>query len=380
MNVRPDFAEPQRLNALAQMEQAESWAELAANACEPNPFYHPALLMPGLDMLGREQKALVMEAREDGLLIGLLPVEQAARHGRMPFSNVKNLTHAYSFFGAPLLRRGYEEAAWSSLLVQLDNAAWTGALLHLVGQDANGPVMAALEHVCARDRRGYTQIHRYERAKLESFLSAEDYWQTHVRAKKRKEIRRLINRLEESGKVEHRRLSAATDLEGWCADFLALEASGWKGESGTALGNDVRSRRFFLDSCANAFAANMLDMLRIDIDGRAIAMLVNFRHGLGAYSFKIAIDEAWGRYSPGVLIEIDNLSAVQSDSSLDWMDSCAQPGHPMINSLWGERRVIAQYRIALKGTGSRRLYRNFAFMMTALLEKSRNRIKGTLRP
>src|SRR3546814_7316636 len=65
-----------------------------------------------------------------------------------------------------------------------------------------------------------------------------------------------------------------------------------------------------------------LHFLRMDLDGRAIAMLVNFRHGEGAFSFKIAFDEALGRFSPGVLIEIANLQAVLGDPAIGWMDSC----------------------------------------------------------
>src|SRR3546814_12960434 len=60
--------------------------------------------------------------------------------------------------------------------------------------------------------------------------------------------------------------------------------------------------------------------------------------------FKIAFDEALGRFSPGVLIEIANLQAVLGDPAIGWMDSCAAADHPMIDSLWGERRTITQYR------------------------------------
>src|SRR3546814_16764560 len=73
-----------------------------------------------------------------------------------------------------------------------------------------------------------------------------------------------------------------------------------------------------------------------------------FRSG---FSFKIAFDETMSRFSPGVLIEIDNLRRVLNRDDLDWMDSCAAADHPMIDSLWGERRQIVQYRVALRGVG-----------------------------
>ncbi|MET0362224.1 MAG: CelD-like protein, partial [Sphingobium sp.] len=58
---------------------------------------------------------------------------------------------------------------------------------------------------------------------------------------------------------------------------------------------------------------------------------------------------------PGVLIEMDNLTHVLDDRRTPWMDSCAMPGHPMIDSLWGERRAIVQYRVALHKPGLRGL-------------------------
>ena len=374
------------VSALAQMqagparlpedERVRRWTELAAHASEPNPFYHPALLIPALDLLDDHGVNRPLEAYAGDQLIGLLPVEPMVRHGRYPFANVVNMTHPHCFFGAPLLRAGQESAAWAALLAQLDDARWSGQFLYLTGQDEAGPVMAALRNVCVAQSRPYGVTGRYERAMLHSDLSAGEYWTTHVRAKKRKELRRLVNRLEETGAVTHRRLTDVRELPLWCADFLALEASGWKGNQGTALDSRSATRDYFFACCDNAYAADMLDMLRIDVDGRAIAMLVNFRHLRGAFSFKIAIDENFGRYSPGILIELDNLYAVQGDDRLDWMDSCATPDHPMIDSLWAERRSIVQARIALRGTGSRRTIRAISYRLTTFVEELRRRIKG----
>src|SRR3546814_19977739 len=73
--------------------------------------------------------------------------------------------------------------------------------------------------------------------------------------------------------------------------------------------------------------------------------------GRGGFSFKIAFDETMSRFSPGVLIEIDNLRRVLNRDDLDWMDRCAAADHPMIHRLWGERRQTVQYRVALRGVG-----------------------------
>ncbi|WP_298400996.1 GNAT family N-acetyltransferase [Sphingobium sp.] len=355
---------------------ATPWDALARDAAEANAFYAPDMLGAAIDHLPGGQHVRLIEARDGTMLIGLLPVTLQPRHGRLPIGCVGNWMHAHCFFGAPMLRRGHEAAAWRSFLAQLDAAPWAHGFLHMEGLDAAGANAAAIEAVCVEQRRGWREIHRYERAMLRSELSAGAYWETHVRSKKRKELRRLQKRMAEMGAVETRLLHDPADLPAWCEDFLTLEASGWKGQEGTALRCKPEEAAFFRAACAAACDAERLHMLRIDLDGRAIAMLVNFRHGDGAFSFKIAIDEELGRFSPGVLIEIANLHAVQGDPTIGWMDSCAAPDHPMIDSLWAERRTIVQYRIALRGKGMMRLQRAAAFAAANGVETLAHHLKG----
>jgi len=355
------------------------WLTLADAASESNPFYHPALLAPALDHLDPGGQVRVIEARADGRLIGLLPVVPQSRHSRYPVRNVGNWAHDHCFYGAPLLRASKEREAWALLLAQLDGAAWAGHFLHLERLDPDGPAAVALHACCAEQRRPIKRIGLYERALLRSDLSARRYWEAHVRAKKRKEIRRLVNRLEECGTVTHRRLDDPAEATRWGVDFLALEAAGWKGRTGTAIGNHNGTRRWFAAMLTGAARAGMLDMLRIDVDGAPIAMLINFRHGRGAYSYKIAFDESHARYSPGILIELDNLHAVLGDGEtprpVDWMDSCAAPDHPMIDSLWAERRRIGQFRVALGGQGPSGLARRAAFAAISLAENALHSIR-----
>lgn len=356
--------------------QRARWAALAQDAAEANAFYAPDMLCAALDHMITLPSVRLIEAYEDGELTGLLPVMVSPRHGRLPIACTGNWMHDHCFFGAPLIRKGQEIAAWRGLLAQLDVAHWAPAFLHLQGLDAAGANAAALEALCVEQRRGRREIHRYDRAMLRSGMDADAYWETHVRAKKRKEIRRLQKRLAEMGRVDQRMLASRADLPHWCADFLRLESSGWKGREGTALACRAGDAAFFRAACAAAFDAGRLHMLRIDLDGRAIAMLANFRHGAGAFSFKIAFDEDMGRFSPGVLIELANLHAVQDDPHIEWMDSCAAADHPMIDSLWAERRTIVQYRVALHGSGIDRIGRTAAFALANGVEAIASHMKG----
>jgi CelD/BcsL family acetyltransferase involved in cellulose biosynthesis len=338
------------------------------------------LLDPALDALDPASAVTLIEARdESGLLIARMPVVEARRHGRFPVRHAANWVHRHCFYGAPLLRQGAEQQGWAGLLRTLDAARWSGPFLHLRGIDPDGPAFAALRAVCAAEGRRCEEVGRYERAMLRSNLDAAAYWTANVRAKKRKELRRLQSRLAEEGEIVRRHLADPSDLPDWIDAFLTLEAKGWKGEQGTALGSRSEDAVFLRQACTRAQEAGQLDMLRIDCSGKAIAMLINFTGAAGGFSFKIAIDPDYARYSPGVLIEQDNLARMLDDHVAPWMDSCAAPDHPMIDSLWGERRAIAQYRIALRKPGPGGHIGRLLLPAMTLIEQGYARIKSGVR-
>lgn len=334
----------------------EEWAALAVRASEPNAFAEAWFVTAGIDRLADDSDLRIAEVRRDGRLIGLLPLTIAPAYGRLPVRNVQNWLHYHSFLGTPLLQAGEEQAFWSALLAALDAAPWAKAFLHINGLVEDGPVHRGLVAAARAIDRPCDIVLRSERALLESALSPQDYYEQTVRKKKRKELKRLQARLAELGTVATHHLGAAGEIGAWCDAFLALERSGWKGGAGSALGCRPETEAFFRDAVAGAFAAGRLDFLRMDLDGRPLAMLVNFITPPGSFSFKIAFDEEYARFSPGVLLQIENLS-ILTRPGVEWMDSCAAEDHPMINSLWGERRSIVRVTVPLAGIRRRALFR-----------------------
>ena len=332
------------------------WNELAAHASEPNPFAERWFVEASLRHLRGSEPVRLIAVRAAGRLIGIVPLCLHSHYGRLPIRNVQNWQHYHSFLGNPLLRAGEERAAWSAILDLLDRADWAAGFLHLTGIALGGPVEAALVAEARARGRGCDLVQHGERALLATTLSPEAYYETTVRKKKRKELKRLQSRLAELGKVETRRLAPDDDLREWCDAFLALERSGWKGRAGSALASDAATDGFFREALAGAHAAGRLQVLRMELDGRPIAMLVNFLTPPGSSSFKIAFDEELARFSPGVLIQLENY-AVLDHPGVEWMDSCAAENHPMINSLWGERRSIGRVTVELGGRRRRLLFR-----------------------
>ena len=173
-----------------------------------------------------------------------------------------------------------------------------------------------------------------------------------MRAKKRKELRRQHARLAEAGKLAVERHADDTCLATWIDHFLALEAAGWKGAAGSALASHDATAGLFRDALRGAAERGRLERLSLKLDGRPIAMLANFITAPGAFSYKTAFDERFARFSPGVLLQLENL-ALLDNPEVAWCDSCATPEHPMIEGLWTERRGIGRFSVAIGGNARR---------------------------
>ncbi len=335
-------------------ELAAAWDRLADEASEPNPFAERWCLQSALHLLDPERHARLVVVRDggDGPVIGVMPVAPAARYGRVPLRHVAGWTHPNHFLGSPLVRAGFEHLFWSILLGWCDAAPWARTMLHVQRLPDGGPLHRALIDV-ARVRGGEAvDVHREERALLDSPLSPGEYWDSAVRAKKRKELRRQANRLADEGAVSFRRRQAGEPVEPWIAAFLDLEARGWKGRAGSALASHGDTEAWFRAVLTAAADAGRLDMRALDLDSRPLAMLVNFLCPPGGFSFKTAFDEDYARFSPGVLLQQANLDLLDDDR-IAWVDSCAAPGHPMIDSVWRERRRLVWVNAPLSGTADR---------------------------
>lgn len=346
----------------------DEWDALALVASEPNPFAERWYLEAALKALDSNNVHIAVV--RGAALVGVIPLIWHNRYAGLPVTHVQNWLNHNAFLGTPLVRKGAELGFWNALLAKLDHSGDGAMFLHLTGITTGGPIAAALAAACDSEKRRYALVHREERALLEKGLSPEAYLETTVRAKKRKELRRQHKRLAEEGGLEFQRSENGEALDAWIDEFFALEKAGWKGANGSALACAPETATLFRSALHAAAAAGKLERLTLRLDGRAIAMLVNFLTAPGAFSFKTAFDEDYSRFSPGVLIQIENLALLERDG-IDWCDSCAAQDHPMIDSLWSGRRAIGRYSVAIGGTG-----RRMAFAALLAAELAKTKLKG----
>lgn len=323
---------------------AGAWRRLEEVAAEPNPFLAPAFLEPALRHLGaRGVGVLLVTARPrqfpDGeeVLAGLLPVE--LRRGR-----AAHWMHSYSFLGTPLVRADSVDEVWDRAL------AWAFRevrvrTLRLPRMAVEGPVFRGMLEACARAGVPSWVQEQHLRAEFTPAADADAYELRAQARKVRRNLRRARKLLEERGPLDARveRLGPEA-VDAWTDEFLALEASGWKGDAGTALSSRAATSAWFREAARGLAADGRLVGARLALDGVPVAMgsvLTAPRGGAraGAY-FKIAFDEAFAEFSPGALLQRDLLEWLHGPDGLGHVDSCANAGHPMIDRLWDGRRLI----------------------------------------
>ena len=343
-----------------------AWDALAACAAEPNPFHESWYLLAALRALDPGGAVKLLRFEADGELAGLLPLHAPTRYYRWPIPQLASWVHPNCFLGTPLIARGLEREFWRALLDWADQHAARGLFLHLAQLPLTGPVYDALQVVLREQGRSAALVHREERAMLASDLAPDDYLAASLSAKKRKELRRQSARLAELGEVAFVRTSAEAGLARWIEEFLALEHSGWKGTNGSALASHQTTTQLFKEALSGAASHGRLERLTLTLDDEPIAMLANFITAPGAFSYKTAFDERYARYSPGVLVQRENL-ALLGQPGIAWCDSCAAADHPMIDHIWRERRPIGRLSIAIGGTLRRAL---FARLVRAELGRS----------
>jgi CelD/BcsL family acetyltransferase involved in cellulose biosynthesis len=324
---------------------AAAWDDLAAAAVEPNVFYESWMLLPAVRAFGagRDLRFLLVFAPAPGrpnqsLLCGFIPLERARLRG-LPVRVLRLWQYVHCYLCTPLLRTGYARECLEAVVRWAGTVRGGAALLQLPDVPGEGPFQQVLVDLLDDSDRPALVLRSYTRALLRPRGDAASYLQAVLSGVKRKKLRRAEEKLGERAPVRYTALEAGGDVEAWLAEFLRLETSGWKGRQGTALGCTDIDREFFLAVAREAFRRGRLMLLGLEVNGRPVAHLLNFLAGEGSFAFKVAFDEEYASYSPGVLLELENIRRVHG-SDIRWMDSCTAAGPSLAKVLWAERRMI----------------------------------------
>lgn len=356
-------------------DYVQAWEDLAANALEPNPFYEPWMLMPALRWFTTERDVRVVlvagEEQDRAVLHGVFPLERKTKYKKLPVSSYSMWQHLYCALCTPLIRASHARECLESFLDWLSSER-ESALIEFNQVSGDGSFHQVLSDCLAERGRVSLDCETYRRAMFRPMESADKYLRAAISPKHLKDMRRRLRRLSEIGQVECDELESDGDVDSWIDEFLQLEASGWKGKDGGAFASREASRNYFVAVAREGFKRGKLMMSAFRLNGRPLAQKFSIVGQAEAFALKIAFDEHYSYFSPGILLEVENIRWLHSRPDVEWMDSCAAPVH-FINRLWLDRRTI---RTILVSNGKRG---DFILYVLPLLTQANRRLRGFLR-
>ncbi len=333
-------------------EYIPAWENLVKNATDENIFFEPSILIPALRYLNNEQAFILLifanEASKEQGLIGLFPLVSSKKYKGLPIAHLRIWKTPQCFLGTPLVHKDYIQTCLEYLFQWLEQTQQSGYFLSFREFIDNSLFSQQLEIFLKTKKYNIDEVEHYKRAFLHSDLTKDQYLKQGISSKRRKNWRNRANALAKLGKVNITILDKYKTKENvtqWIQDFLQLEQSGWKGKEGTALACDEKETNYFIEITKNSAHQRKLLMYKLTLDNKAIAMQSNFIAHDGTFAFKVAYDESYSKYSPGMLLELENLDYILSNSQIKWMDSCAMP-NSVVDSLWQERRAIRSFNVS----------------------------------
>ncbi len=365
---------------LAELEPiVDEWRELAARVIEPNVFYEPAFALEAAKVFGGDTGAvLVWSGTKPRRLLGFFPARIAARRYGFGPPVLVGWTHSYAPLGTPLVDREAADPAIAAWLAHVaDNRKLPGLLL-VPFMTVDGGFATALGPILRRAHMRTADFNGHSRAQLMPQGDRSLYVEWALNARKYKELRRLGRRLGDIGTTLLTTRTEPSAVAAAVEEFFHLEARGWKGKAGTAAASRGDIRRFVRSALIGLAEQGKVSVDCFYLDGRPIAITIALRSADAAWFWKIAYDEDFRRYSPGVILTVAMTEQIANDLTISRVDSCATADHPMIDHIWRERLALCDRMIAVRPTAPFAYARRLETMRSTAIAAAK-RIGGGLR-
>jgi CelD/BcsL family acetyltransferase involved in cellulose biosynthesis len=291
-----------------------SWRTLTSKGVCSEPFYQPEWFQAFQVNLAPEAEPLFVTAYKGAELIGLLPLMQGrAGVGILSFCNFQSLSNLHScrfdLIHDGTAKEEVAEAVWGCLR---ENRSWDVIEVKDVPTKGNFESLMA----CARADGFSTAVWPTRRMPyLPLPLAGHDPFKNCPERFKgsRARLKGKEKKLRQEGVLEFSLTTeAAPDI---LESFFRLEASGWKGQNGSAISLSTALVSFYTTIAKIAEKRGCLRIYSLKLDGQPIAMHFGLQMN-GVYSIpKVAYDERYKRYSPGLVLTKYVIEAITKDGA-----------------------------------------------------------------
>jgi hypothetical protein len=341
---------------------------LCENALDETMCLDPDFLYPAMHHLGKGKPFLACVFGDgSNAMLCALPVMKVGRFGLF-WRPLTAWRHDYAMLGFPVLHRRTDASGFAKLMEGLGSSFKAKAFyMPYIAKDSMFG-----QWLNKQTSFPYQSIQTIERAAVQTSLAPDAYFKQHISPKRLKEWRRQRKKLQELGKLQHK-ITTGEDAAIAAKRFLELENKGWKRKSGTAIACLTDDKTFYEAATAQLARSNSLRVDELWLDETLIASLVSISGTKWLSTWKIAYDETYSQYSPGLLVMESLTRSILEYGKPIHIDSLADPDHPMVDRLWKERRILEDVVISLTGKKS------LSFYVTFLIEKMRLKAKARLK-
>jgi Acetyltransferase (GNAT) domain len=346
---------------------------LSNRAIETNVYFNPRFLAPAMPRLQNKDVRLAVLRDDNGkrtrLRLVMPYVVERPAIGVGP-TIMRSWANVFGPNGTPLIDNDDPAAVADEFLEILSRPHLNLPSVLVIPQNyMDGPAGRVIRTAAlARDFPVYL-TQPQSRAILASDLDGESYVNSVFSSHHRRGFSRLLRRLSDFGTVSFNMARDRDSVFRRMEEFLLLEARGWKGRKRTALTSDRLHVAFAREAVNSLAERDMMRVMTLDVNGKAIASLLIIIEAGTAYTWKIAYDEAFAQFSPGMLLMIEATKMLLDDPNVISADSCAIPDHPMMDRVWAERRHLQTIIIGL-GPQTDRMARQ-AFNQIELYDRTR---------
>jgi CelD/BcsL family acetyltransferase involved in cellulose biosynthesis len=327
--------DPARIAAIG-----HAWDELAS--LSPAPFSRQAWFSAWWQRFGRGRLATCV-LWDDGELVAGFPLR--ARSRRL-FALANTETPAFR----PVARDADSLARVSAAVVS------AAPVLEVANLPMNGPAHEALDAASVRARRLNATVVHYG-----SPLTGTTGTFAAYRAERKdrwKEIERRARKMAREHAVELRTVAPPEAFEEELEAGLRLEASGWKGQEGTAILSSPAMASFYRDIARDALEHGELRFSTLRLDGRLVAFDLAVLSQRRYFLLKTAYDESVRRLAPGLVLrraviercfELDLLAHEFLGIDMPWKQLFATETRLHVRWRSYERRPLPIARYAYRG-------------------------------
>jgi CelD/BcsL family acetyltransferase involved in cellulose biosynthesis len=156
----------------------------------------------------------------------------------------------------------------------------------------------------------------------------------------RQNLKRLTRRAESTGALQYHAVTRPDELDAALEQFLAIESSGWKKDSGTAIAQDPKLVEFYRRLVHDFGASGQCRINLLTLDGVTVAAQFGLVSDRQLNLLKIGYSNDHTSIAPGNLIMRDTIEQVCADPALDRLCFVT---HPPWAHLWKPNLTSVDY-------------------------------------